>query len=316
MLGRMVHGAIIRTFAQQDVVDFAEYSGIPTINALTDDEHPCQILADLLTDPGKTRRLGGQEDRLRRRRLLQHDPLVDVGGQAPRLRARHRLARRLPAARGVPDRPRRAERHGHRRSRPPPSKDAHVINTDVWLSMGQEDQKDKEVEFAGFQVNAALLAARRARPHRPPLPARLPRQGDQRGSARTPRRHHFPAGREPPPRPEGDPRGAGESADFASCALLAARPSSRFRMDRTSLCHPASRGGAARCRTRRPDAFGTGMDRMGSEKEGRGRPARSALAEASCRKPFPAFNRLPSRIRKTEMGTTKLTKVTKLQRVV
>jgi ornithine carbamoyltransferase len=37
-------------------------------------------------------------------------------------------------------------------------KDAHVINTDVWLSMGQEDQKEKELEFAGFEVNAALLA--------------------------------------------------------------------------------------------------------------------------------------------------------------
>ena len=49
VMGRMLHGAVIRTFAQQDVVDFAEYSGIPTINALTDDEHPCQILADLQT---------------------------------------------------------------------------------------------------------------------------------------------------------------------------------------------------------------------------------------------------------------------------
>ena len=36
--------------------------------------------------------------------------------------------------------------------------DAHVLNTDVWLSMGEEGQKDKELEFAGFQINSALLA--------------------------------------------------------------------------------------------------------------------------------------------------------------
>src|SRR5687768_14812296 len=49
VLGRMCHGAVIRTFAQQDVEQFAALSGIPTINALTDEEHPCQILADLQT---------------------------------------------------------------------------------------------------------------------------------------------------------------------------------------------------------------------------------------------------------------------------
>ncbi|HSH17293.1 MAG TPA: ornithine carbamoyltransferase, partial [Verrucomicrobiae bacterium] len=49
VLGRMVHGAVIRTFAQRDVEEFASYSKIPTINALTDEEHPCQILADIFT---------------------------------------------------------------------------------------------------------------------------------------------------------------------------------------------------------------------------------------------------------------------------
>jgi ornithine carbamoyltransferase len=49
VMGRMIHGAVIRTFEQSDVEDFAKYSKIATINALTDDEHPCQILTDLFT---------------------------------------------------------------------------------------------------------------------------------------------------------------------------------------------------------------------------------------------------------------------------
>ena len=49
VLSRMVHGAVFRTFAQRDVEEFASFAKIPTINALTDEEHPCQILADIMT---------------------------------------------------------------------------------------------------------------------------------------------------------------------------------------------------------------------------------------------------------------------------
>src|SRR4051812_35914871 len=49
VLGRMVNGAVFRTYSQTDVEEFAQYANIPTINALTDEEHPCQILADIFT---------------------------------------------------------------------------------------------------------------------------------------------------------------------------------------------------------------------------------------------------------------------------
>src|SRR5436190_13812473 len=49
VVGRMVQGAVFRTYAQSDVEEFARYANIPTINALTDQEHPCQVLADLFT---------------------------------------------------------------------------------------------------------------------------------------------------------------------------------------------------------------------------------------------------------------------------
>src|SRR5450755_2998909 len=60
VLGRMVHGAIIRTYAQSDVEDFAEFSGLPSVNALTDEEHPCQILADLQTIREKLGKIEGK----------------------------------------------------------------------------------------------------------------------------------------------------------------------------------------------------------------------------------------------------------------
>lgn len=157
VLGRMVHGAIIRTFAQQDVVDFSEFSGIPTINALTDDEHPCQILADLLTVQEK---LGGWEGK----------KIAFVGdGFSNMTRSWMWAAKRLgfelaiatpPACQPPADFLSVLAAPNVTITADPVSAvaDADVINTDVWLSMGQEDQMDKELEFQGFEVNSSLLA--------------------------------------------------------------------------------------------------------------------------------------------------------------
>jgi ornithine carbamoyltransferase len=157
VLGRMVHGTIIRTFAQQDVVDFAEFSGIPTINALTDDEHPCQILADLLTVREK---LGTWDDK----------KIAFIGdGYSNMTRswfwaAKHlgfELAVAAPDAYQPPAEFLAALDAGHVTVTNDPvaaAAGAHVINTDVWLSMGQEEEREKEAHFAPFQVNAGLLA--------------------------------------------------------------------------------------------------------------------------------------------------------------
>lgn len=157
VLGRMVHGAIIRTFKQSDVEEFATYSGIPTINALTDDEHPCQILADLLTIREK---LGGWDGK----------KIAFVGdGFSNMARSWCWAAKHLgfefvlaspegcqPPAEFL------AKLQGSNITVTADAKHAvegaHVINTDVWLSMGQEGQSEKEAQFGPYQLNAELLA--------------------------------------------------------------------------------------------------------------------------------------------------------------
>ncbi len=157
VLGRMVHGCIIRTFAQQDVVDFAEFSGIPTINALTDDEHPCQILADLLT---VKEALGGWEGK----------KIAFIGDGFSNMTiswmwAAKKLGFELAVAAPADYQPPASFLEKLAAANVTVTTDpvlaaqgAHVINTDVWLSMGQEGQQEKEEAFGPFQVNADLVA--------------------------------------------------------------------------------------------------------------------------------------------------------------
>ncbi|MCI7699215.1 MAG: ornithine carbamoyltransferase [Akkermansia sp.] len=159
VLGRMIHGAIIRTYAQQDVVDFADYSGLPTINALTDLEHPCQILADLLTLEEKYG-VGAWKD-------MKISFLGDVDNNMGRswMWAAKRLGFTLALA-GPEQALPKAETLAAldcpniicTTDAAEAVRDCTVINTDTWISMGQEAEKGtKERAFFPYQVNAELL---------------------------------------------------------------------------------------------------------------------------------------------------------------
>ena len=157
VMGRMLHGAVIRTFAQQDVVDFAEYSGLPTINALTDDEHPCQILADLQTIQEK---LGSFEKKV----------VTFVGDGAcnvPRswMWAAARLDFELRIAAPVPFQPDPAlvKACGPRVSvtddLAAAAEGADVLYTDVWVSMGKEEEAAYRLaQLGAYTIDDALVA--------------------------------------------------------------------------------------------------------------------------------------------------------------
>ena len=183
VLGRMIHGAVIRTFAQSDVEDFAQFSGVPTINALTDGEHPCQIIADLQTIVEK---LGGYAGKVV---TFVGDGACNMPASwlwaasklefelriaAPRAfqPAPEIIARAFPVVKtpGPVDGDTQAVYENARGGRLIVTEDleaaalgADVLYTDVWVSMGKEDEAAyRAAQFARYQIDAALVA--RAKP--------------------------------------------------------------------------------------------------------------------------------------------------------
>ena len=161
-----------RTFGQERLEEMAAYAGVPVVNALTDEFHPCQLLADLQTieeHKGTPRRA---DRRVPRRRRLEHVALVPArlrhrrdaraGQRARRLRARRRGPRPGPARSPV------------RRAGPPPTcvdpveavTGADVVVTDTWVSMGKEERGRRA------QQAVPALRARRAPCSRTPRPTR------------------------------------------------------------------------------------------------------------------------------------------------
>lgn len=161
-LERWVDGIMARTFAHRTVEELAEHAGVPVINGLSDLEHPCQTLADLLTIRERVGEVKGARVAwvgdgnnvchsllLGAAKLGIRMSVATPAAYAPdaKIVARaQEIARQTGGSIAVGTDPQEAVR------------DAKVINTDVWVSMGQESERATKLKaFAGFQVNADLV---------------------------------------------------------------------------------------------------------------------------------------------------------------
>ena len=156
VLGRMTHGCIIRTYAQQDVEDFAHYSQIPTVNALTDQEHPCQILTDLFT----------MEERFG---TVRGKVVAFVGDGASNISnswafAAGKMDFELRVAAPVEfqlsnEVMEKAKGKIVRTTDPlEAAEGADVLYTDTWVSMGKEEEEARRLSLLdGYQINRKLL---------------------------------------------------------------------------------------------------------------------------------------------------------------
>jgi ornithine carbamoyltransferase len=159
VLSRYLDGVMIRTFDQEEVERFAEYGSIPVINGLTDFTHPCQVLADLMTIREHKGRLEGLKACFIGAGFNMANALT-VGC----LKVGMSFALAIPKGH-EPDESvlRFAKEYGDKFTLTSDVKaaatDADVLITDVWSSMGQEDEAEqRKADFAGFQINKELLA--------------------------------------------------------------------------------------------------------------------------------------------------------------
>jgi ornithine carbamoyltransferase len=157
VLSRYVDGIMIRTFAHADVEELAQYSRVPVINGLTDLLHPCQVLADVLTI---RQRFGSYEGR-------KVAWIGDGNNMANSwINAAYRLGFELSLAcpegyepdASILARAQAVAKVSLVRDPNEAAAGAHVVNTDVWASMGQEEEQQERAQaFAGYTVDAALM---------------------------------------------------------------------------------------------------------------------------------------------------------------
>ncbi|HYP39510.1 MAG TPA: ornithine carbamoyltransferase [Chloroflexia bacterium] len=161
VLGRMVDGIMARVFGHKDVEALAEYAGVPVINGLSDDEHPCQALTDLFTIYEKKRRVEGVNltyigdgNNVAASLLLAGAKVgmnvTLISPEGYEVKTQYVKKARADAAQS-----------GSRlkfSSDPDDVAGSDVLYTDTWASMGQESEAEQRIRiFQPYQVNAQLL---------------------------------------------------------------------------------------------------------------------------------------------------------------
>ena len=159
VLSRYLDGIMIRTFDQEEVETFAKYGSIPIINGLTDYAHPCQVLADLMTIREVKNTFQGIKMAFIGDGNNMANSLI-VGG----IKVGMEVAVACPDSyKPDPDIVKWASESGRftlTNDIFEAAKDADVLYTDVWASMGEEDEIEvRKKAFAGYQINKELMTA-------------------------------------------------------------------------------------------------------------------------------------------------------------
>jgi ornithine carbamoyltransferase len=167
VLSRYVSALVVRTFAQSTLETLAQHASVPVINALSNDEHPCQALADLLT-------IYEKKGSLKDVNIVYigdgNNVAVSLALAAASVGANFAIASppgyHLPAHVVEKVRKRAGDNGGALTLSESPQEvaaDADVIYTDVWISMGQEEETERRrVAFESYRVDQDLLAQARA----------------------------------------------------------------------------------------------------------------------------------------------------------
>ncbi len=156
VISSMVDIIMVRTFAHSKIETFAEYSKVPVINALTDDYHPCQLLADMQTYVEKRGDIAGKTVAWVGDGNNMCQSYINAAAQFD-------FELHIACPKGFEPDATLSQRHANRISMTQNPRDAvagaDLVVTDTWASMGQEEEKQQRIEqFRGFQVNHELMS--------------------------------------------------------------------------------------------------------------------------------------------------------------